>query len=214
MADNPMYRAVLGYHRAGEFFYFSMFGGGDRIHADEQQYHDLPSFAGLVTAIHEHHHLIQDLSQGYFWWRQTSRDLFAYLVADTLRKQSGAPLHFPVWRKPGKMPREFDASTVGGWGPAISKAIELDAVDTVYLNSSTKTEELLRNEIRDSPELSGIFGDDLFQLTTIDLIECQAAILTELCISKRLVEESHRFDLKLSPICKICSEWTECCPCI
>ena len=54
MADDPTYRAVLGYHRAGDFFYFTMFGGGNRIHADTEQYHDLRSFAGLATAVHEH----------------------------------------------------------------------------------------------------------------------------------------------------------------
>jgi hypothetical protein len=197
MSRHDIPGAVLGYHRMGDYFYFAILEEGVRFlgKTPEEKFLDEHSFAGLVTAVHEHHHLIQDMFQGYFWWQQWTRDHLIIFFIDSL-KGLGKEIRFPLWRKPPQPPARFHREPDDTlWIPK-SLAFELDQIQT-FLHSPELTQRLLFAEMRDSPSLKRFISEDALNLTTVDLVECQAAILTELYISKLLVEQPAKFDARV-----------------
>jgi hypothetical protein len=191
----PRGGSVLGYHAIGDYFSFTVLSGPRYLGDREDERFDTPlAFAGLVTAAHEHYHLLQDLTQGFFWWRQISRDLLTEFMADAVRQASVAGrVRFPFCEKVREVPTSYDTRSAGVAAPAQALSIELAVIEK-YLNSPALTEQLLRDEMRVSAALKDLVSDDLLQLTTIDLVECHAAILTELYVTKMMAEQPSRFN--------------------
>lgn len=201
--------AILGYHRLGEYHYFTVFPEGAYWLGDckDETYHTHESFASLITAIHEHYHLMQDMLQGFCLWNWSVEDeLASYVslrIAEIPPKQ---PVQFPLWHNPEKRDSSFLVDLRDPLSLAQKYYYERNFVREVAI-SSDRSKRLIETEVKSSPNLGSWLSNDAYSLTTMDMLECHAALLTELFISKLVVEHPERFSAKivndLSPLFRL-----------
>ena len=200
--------AVLGYHEPGEFHYFSIFNEGIWLGEDSKEKFDsTEKFAGLVTAIHEHYHLIQELQLGFNWWRQiTEEKVLAELLGYSEFKKADWAIRFPLWPDAQLDTPALEGEITDPLLHAKRAVFQLHQIDKSY-TSNTVTRRSIDWESEASPDFRSRINQDLYDLTIHDLIECQAAILTEILISKMLVESPEKFNKriveKLSPLFRV-----------
>lgn len=191
--------ATLGYHQAGEFYYCTVYRQGSEFLGEQsdEKFDSHDSFAGLVTAVHEHYHLMQDMLLGYSWWRHETRDAFAAVVLKELGELVDSSLRYPLQDKPDEDAKYLvmDESDPLGW--AKKHWLELRNIDR-YTTRPSFTKSLFDAELQDSPELARFIHEYAYNLATIDLLECHAAVLTELYISMLIAEQPHRFNHRVT----------------
>lgn len=193
MMENSTGHAILGYHSPGDYFYFSMSREGhERFGIDTKNYKSSDSFVGLISAVHEHYHLMQELTQGLSWWRQHTGDWLALHVSAITRDRQ-SEIEYPLWDKPRKPPTTMKVEVGNPLWYAKRLSFDLDIVDR-QMDYPELTASLLDAELRASPHFSQVLIDEVYTLTTMDLLECHAAVLTELYISQLLVDYPDRFD--------------------
>ena len=192
------HNATLGFHRVGDYHYFTILGEGNMSFGaasdDEFLTHD--SFAGLITAVHEHYHLMQEMLQGYSWWRQDTTDKFCYAAMLTASALTSKASSFPLLQKPDEKTRQLVLDPDDPASLAQKLWLELKNIDR-YTQEARFTRVLLDAEVKETPELKPFLSDEAYDLTTLDLIECQAAILTELYMTKLIEEHPEKFDQRV-----------------
>ena len=188
---------TLGYHTIGEYHYFCAFQAGSRLLGtgpnDKFKTHE--EFAGLVTGVHEHYHLMQELQHGFCWWRQDTRETLAALAVEGIGRISGST-NIPLCSTPDPKQLLFEVDFEDPLSLAPKFFAEIRTIDR-NLNLVEFTHYLLDKEMQDSPEYARLIGEDAYNLTTIDLMECHAAALTELYISRLLAESPEKFDSRV-----------------
>lgn len=195
MSDAVQFKkTTLGYHRPGDFYSHVLlpklvynFGSvGDAITTTDEM-------AALIVSVHEHFHIMQEMLQGYSWWRQSTLDELASHVSRLLQKQppSGV-LPYPLWHKPTPLPTALALDERDSADCAKKAILQLERCDQL-LSYPELTRMLIEAELQGTPELAKFLNDDCFLLTTLDLFECQAAILTQFFIELRLTEMPTRF---------------------
>lgn len=194
-AEPTPLRMTLGYHRPGDCFYHIVIPkpvyalGSVREH-DATTTED---FAALAVGLHEHFHLMQEMLQGYSLWRQSVLDSLAVNVADGVRRVSSAgTIRYPLWDKPVPSPPAIVVDNDDPLFLAKKAALELERCDQLF-SYTELTEKLLKIELQDGPHLAEFLTDDAYQLTTRDLLECHAALLTQFQLELHLTTEPARF---------------------
>ncbi|MFL5382459.1 MAG: hypothetical protein ACJ8GN_08125 [Longimicrobiaceae bacterium] len=160
--------ATLGYHNIGDYHSYVSFPESVRWmgeHADED-FTNPGAFLSLILVVHESYHLFQDLVTGLCCWIERRRD-------DTL----------PGASTQGSGLDPFFAGHDRGWEALSEQRL-------VY--SSELTEALVDAEIRAFPKLADLLRP-LMDLTGQDILECQAAILTELYIASLVTQRPSAF---------------------
>lgn len=189
--------ATLGYHRFGEYHYFTAFPEGAPFigASEDEKYHTHESFAALVTGVHENYHLMQDMLQGFCLWSWSVKHKLATAVAGSIYgSTSSRPVEIPLWRSPEKRPHTFKVDLSD---PLAKKFYyELDFIREVALSSDINR-RVIEAEVRLTPGLSLWIPDGAYSLTTNDMLECHAALLTELYVSKLIAEYPNRFSVKI-----------------
>jgi hypothetical protein len=185
--------ALLGYHMPGTHHYVTALPEGNAfLGQGDERFLTSDAFIGLVTAVHEHYHLMQELLQGFSWWRQDTLDRF------TRAATTVAPLgskRIPQLETPDATTKQMTfssdpASFARAW------SFELANIDR-GATSPLLTRNLLEMEVMMSEWLAPFLSPEAFELTTLDLMECHAALLTELYISKLIAEHPEKFHRKV-----------------
>jgi hypothetical protein len=190
---NMQPHTTLGYHTVGSHHYFTVLGEGNTFLGKANElFLTRESFTGLVTAVHEHYHLMQEFLQGYSWWRQDAQDQFAALALEVANDREGEQ-PIPLFRPPDTSAKKVDIDRKNPHGSfAQAKWLELWNINR-YATEARYTRLLLESEIRESPELARFVSHEAFELTTLDLMECHAAVLTELYVNSLIAEHPHKF---------------------
>jgi hypothetical protein len=182
---------ILGYHVPGDYHFFSTLPHGDRfLGQGGEDYHDPLAFLGLVAGIHEHVHLIQSRVSGYCLWLERAKDNLANAVARALREAGGLK-DGPLWHRPQQTPPSVQLDGTARTD-AIVATYECDFAHQMLFDSGT-TARLLDIEFGDSP-LAHLLGGEARTLTTLDLLEGQAALVTEWRLNELLLEYPQQFD--------------------
>lgn len=140
------------------------------------------SFLGLVTAIHESYHLMQDLSLGLCIWVQYNLDEYSFDVGRLLHEDglNSFPLSDYI--------DEHKKSITNTLHSLIKEQKTID--DLIY--TSKITDNIIEAEIRIRPSLEEGFKAS-FGLRGIDLLETHAAILAEFEISRIIKKHPNKF---------------------
>jgi hypothetical protein len=190
---------LLGYHRFGEHHFSSIFSDVPSplgIGKLNDNYDTHESFAALVTAIHENFHVMQELTQGFSLWNwYLDHDLAAHMAESVNDIPAGHLFKFP------RMPRE----------PSTPHSILIDRDDPADLARQRHWErDIIRRHVASSDLAKEIIEvstagrglqnvpPDALSLTTLDLMECHAAILTELYIATLIFEQPENFSQKIT----------------
>jgi hypothetical protein len=191
-----------GYHNIGDFHYFTALPEaaqwlGSRKE-DTFETHD--SFLSLITTVHETYHVMQELQSALCCWASIVRDDLAAAVLTRADKPflsealRGDDLAAAVLKKiietEGKKP------TVN-----IKAVSEEEAFVDKLINSSEVSRALLEAEI--PPQFADSLPS-LFELTGHDLLECHAAILTELYIAKLMKGQPDAFSRPIVDDMSVC----------
>lgn len=186
--------ALLGYHVPGSHHYVTALPEGNALLGQgDERFLTSDAFIGLVTAVHEHYHLMQELLQGFSWWRQDALDRFTR--AATVAAAIGPP-RIPQLEMPDPTTKEMTfssdpASFARAWW------FELVNIDR-GATSSLMTRRFLEMEVKESSStLAPFLSPEAFELTTLDLMECHAALLTELYVSRLIAEHPEKFHRKV-----------------
>jgi hypothetical protein len=186
---------TLGYHRPGDYFYHVLMPSPVYALGGVKD-HDISSpdeFAALAVGVHEHFHLMQEMLQGYCLWRQSTLDSLAVSVAEAVRRlPAGDTVVYPLWDKPVPSPSSIAVDWDNPLSLAKHDALELERCDQLF-SYPELTQNLLEAEVEAGPQLAAFLADDAYQLTTRDMIECHAALLTEFYLQSRLTTEPERF---------------------
>jgi hypothetical protein len=187
-------QAPLGYHLPGAFHYFTQFTEnmtwlGSRA---DQSFTSHTSFGALVTAAHEYHHFLQEMLQGFSWWRANVQDdLSVHISALVNELEPHSTLFFPLWDRTNEP--ILRRGTESALDAAKMLAVDLKMIDDWAVSSET-TANYLALETAKYPDFEKMLNEDFYALTTLDLAECHAALLTELFVSKMAVETPARFN--------------------
>jgi hypothetical protein len=186
--------APLGYHVPGAFHYFTQFTEnmtwlGSR---GDQSFTSHTSFAALVTTAHEYHHLLQEMLQGFSWWRSNVQDDLSVRISEFVNDlEPDSTLIFPLWNRSNEP--TLRRGTESALDAAKKLAVDLETIDDWAVSSET-TENYLALEVAKYPDFGKMLNEDFYDLTTLDLAECHAALLTELFVSRMVVETPVRFN--------------------
>lgn len=188
-------RATLGYHTLGDYHYFTVLKSGNQLLGHgEETFRSHEEFASLVTAVHEHYHLMQEMQSGFCWWRQDTRDNLAVEAIEAVKSQRHPVI--PLTDPPDPAAVTVEVKQNDPVSYAAKYSMELQSISR-YVSNPDFTRDLLSRETEDSPQYARLIAEQAFELTTLDLMECHAAVLTELYVSKLVLEMPWRFDTKV-----------------
>lgn len=154
---------VQGHHSLGEYHYFVLLPGAARSlgHLPEEKFATPESFLAFVSAVHESYHVYQSLVLGCSCAVVVAEDRF---VSETLRaKRTGRP--------------EDEAA---------ARLFQRDAASLKEIYYEPGEARVLYDRQARLHPRSAAFFRSLPDLTTTDLLECQAALLTEAYVSSYL----------------------------
>jgi len=139
--------------------------------------------------------MLQERLQGFSCWRAFLTDRMAEGVSTILKETPNAiqTKDIPLFVKPKV---HGDRITIdAGWpfGDALQAQFDRESLDRASLSDVVTRQELLR-QIEIDQEFEKLCTEETLSLTTLDLIEGHAALLTEYWILKRMDEEPDRFD--------------------
>jgi hypothetical protein len=193
--EKSLRRAIVGYHRPGDFHYFTLLSeGSEFLGQEDDPISTQAQFITLVTQVHEHYHLMQDLLQGFCWWTNHVSDLLAENVKTGIARSYSTEqrIAIPLWDRPEGPQTHFQVDPDAPFSMAQRLALEMASMERLAA-SSKLTASTLAEEVRLSPGFDALLPVEAYELTTLDLLECQAAMLTEIYINKLMVEQSARF---------------------
>lgn len=193
---------ILGFHQPGDYHFFI----GNPVHAgyrllhymrpEDVELHSEEAFRSLVTTIHEHNHLLQEMFQGFCLWRYDCLTDFTSSVIQAVNAQQNKDfIEIPFFDKRPELGSSFDLFSLYLAHP-LARAMFLDfeasLIDDLLI-SPEHTRKLLEAEVRASPTIATVLSEDAYTLTTLEMLECHAALLTEEEISELLIERPQFF---------------------
>jgi hypothetical protein len=188
---------VLGYHSPGDYHSFVAIPEGAQLwsEVEDSAFHTHEAFLSLVTAIHEHYHLMQEMLQGFCLWKDETLTRLALHVSQAVSATPSMDyISFPLVKKTDQMADGLYVNMEDPFSLAQLDAFQYAIIQDL-ISSPARARGLLEAEASLAPTLRPLLTEDEYTLTTLDLLECQAAILTELHISRLIRAEPHRFSL-------------------
>jgi hypothetical protein len=162
-----------GHHNLGDYHFFVRFKEGARSLGEraDETYLSHESFLSLVSAVHEAYHVFQSLVTGAGCSVVHAEDYFVGAFRQAVASGADADMRFAGLLSTGAdyLRRHF-----------------YTAEDSEYLFHSAQ---------KRSPSVADTLGA-LSKVTTASLLECQAALLTELYISHLLTWRPQTFDMQ------------------
>ena len=186
---------VLGFHRIGEYHYFNSLARSGTFLGDDktEDFKTMESFASLIVDLHEHYHLMQDLLQGFCLWHWSFENQFAIAIAkSTSETASNHQILFPYHPFPEKRPHTFTADPTNTLDVAKKFYYCSNLIET-WSSSSDFSKKIIEAELQCTPGLKSIIPSDAYRLTTIEMLECHAALQTELYLSHLIADSPKRF---------------------
>jgi hypothetical protein len=165
---------IVGYHNVGDYHFSTILSEGVRalVERDEATFLDYDSFAGMVAGTHESFHIYQSLVSGTCCAVASSEDHFVAAFREAMSSRQVTDL-------------------------LTARRLSADCKNLrdLFYNAAASEDIFLRAQQSESDAADYLAG--LSEISTVHLLECQAALLTEFFVSGHMLSHPDAYDTEV-----------------